>query len=225
MARPTRDQSTTVARRCPEIRGVAIPEWSTPPVRSCADSTRRAVYRLILAVKSLTVLLAITLTASSCIFHKKPDTPGVVPEGAERLLNTKYPGWKPAAFASTDASCTTAAGSSPTVVNDDFNTDGFGDWALEIQTADSIKLVIVMGWLADFRAYEIESWPGDKVDRYLARAPRGTRYVNPLTKSPDYLGTNSLVATSCTGERAFYIWDGDGFRKVIPGTAAAPKRD
>jgi hypothetical protein len=175
-------------------------------------------------VKLLTVLLAITITASSCIFHTKPDPPGVVPRAAERLLNTKYPGWKPAAFPSTDAACAATAGSSPTVVNDDFNTDGFGDWALEIQTADSIKLVIVMGWLADFHAYELESWPGDKVDRYLAKAPRGTRYVNPVTKGNDYLGTNSLVTTSCSGERAFYMWDGDGFRKVIPGTAAAPKR-
>lgn len=205
--------------------GLAIPEWSTRPHRSGPDSTRRAVYRLILAVKSLTVLLAITLTASSCIFHNKPDMPGVVPQEAARLLNTKYPGWKPAAFPTSDAACAAKAGSTPTVVNDDFNTDGFGDWALEIQTADSIKLVIVMGWLSDFRAYELESWPGDKVDKYLAKAPRGTRYVNPLTKSDDYLGTNSLVAISCSGERAFYMWDGDGFRKVIPGTAAAPKRD
>ena len=171
-------------------------------------------------MKSLAPLLLVSIAASSCIFHKPPAAPGVFPDAAQRALTKKYPGWKPAPF-SGDAACTSRAGSTPTMVNDDLNTDGFGDWVLEIQTGDTIKLVAVMGWLVDFRPIEIESFSAASADRYLAKFPRGTKYVNPLTKSDSYLGHNSFATISCSGEKTFYIWDGDGFQKVTPGTPAA----
>ena len=173
-------------------------------------------------MKSLTVLLLllVTVAASSCLFHKDPVVPGVMPKLAAKALDDKYPGWTLAEFSGGDAACRTRAGSSPTQVNDDFNTDGFGDWALELRAGDSIKLVVVMGWLADFRVYEIESTQGDKATRYLTHLKRGTKYINPVTKSDEYLSHNSLVSQSCAGDRAFYLWNGDGFRKVVPETAS-----
>lgn len=150
------------------------------------------------------------------MFHKNPATPGEFPKQAAKALDLKYPaGWSLAEFGG-DTSCATRAGASPVRVNDDFNTDGFGDWALEIRTGGGVKLVAVMGWLADFRVYEIESMPGDKATVYVTHAPRGTKYINPVTKSDEYLSHNSLETDSCTGEKAYYLWNGDGFRKVVP---------
>jgi hypothetical protein len=174
-------------------------------------------------VKSLAPLLAITIASSSCMFHKAPDAPGAFPDQAQKALNKQYPGWKPAEFGG-DASCASRAGASPMMLNDDLNTDGFGDWVLEIQTGDTVKLVAVMGWLADFRPVEVESWPAAKADRYLAKFGRGTKYINPVTKSDAYLGHNSFATVSCSGDKIFYIWDGDGFQKVIPGTGTAPAK-
>jgi hypothetical protein len=175
-------------------------------------------------VKSLAPLLILSIAVSSCMFKKPPAAPGAFPDAAQRALNKQYPGWKPATF-SGDAACASRAGSSPTMLNDDLNTDGFGDWVLQIQTGSTIKLVAVMGWLADFRPVEIESYPTASTDRYLAKSPRGTKYINPVTKSDSYLGNNSFAMVSCSGDKIFYIWDGDGFQKIIPGTAgAAAKR-
>ena len=185
-----------------------------------ADSTRTCGLSSNTGVKSLTLILLVSLTATSCMFHKPPQPPGAFPDQARRALDAKYPGWQLANFS---GACTAAAGSSPTQVNDDFNTDGFGDWGLEIHTADAIKVVVVMGWLADFRVYELESAPGDKADRYLAKAGRGTKYINPVTKSDDYLNHNSMVSVSCSGDRFFYTWDGDGFRKIVPGAPTTTK--
>lgn len=150
------------------------------------------------------------------MFKKPPATPGVMPKQAADALNNKYPGWTLAQFSGSDAACGTRAGASPTQVNDDFNTDGFGDWALEIKSGDTVKLVVIMGWLADFRVYEIESTPGDKAPVYLTDLKRGTKYTNPVTKAAEYLSHNSLVTESCAGDRVFYLWNGDGFRKVMP---------
>jgi hypothetical protein len=152
------------------------------------------------------------------MFHKHATTPGVLPKQAADALDSKYPGWTLAEFSGADTACTARAGSSPTQVNDDFNTDGFGDWALELHAGDSVKLVVVMGWLADFRVYEVESTPGDKATRYVTNLKRGTKYINPVTKSDEYLSHNSLVTQSCTGDRVFYLWNGDGFRRVVPPT-------
>jgi len=172
-------------------------------------------------VKSQTVLLlTLAIAASSCLFHKTPAVPGVLPKQAAHALDDKYPGWTLAQFSGTDAACGTRAGSSPTQVNDDFNTDGFGDWALEIRSGDAVKLVVVMGWLADFRVYEVESTPGDKAAVYLTTLKRGTKYTNPVTKSDEYLSHNSLVTQPCGGDRVFYLWNGDGFRKVVPEKSA-----
>ena len=188
-----------------------------------SDSTRRAVYRLILGVKYLTPLLLLTIAASSCM-HRAPDTPGAMPDNAQKALNRMYPGWKPAVFAPSDAACRDRAGATPTILTDDLNSDGFADWVLQIQTADAIKLVVVMGWLSDYRPIEVESWSGSQVDRFLAKFPRGTKYTNPLTKSADYLGHNSFATVTCAGEKVFYFWDGDSFQKVIPGKVTTNKK-
>jgi hypothetical protein len=176
-------------------------------------------------VKSQTVLLLLlSIAATSCLFHKEPAVPGALPKDAAKALDDKYPGWTLAEFSGGDAACATRAGSSPTQVNDDFNTDGFGDWAVAIRTGDSVKIVVVMGWLADFRVYEVESAQADKATRYLTHLKRGTKYINPVTKSDEYLSHNSLVTQSCAGDRVLYLWNGDGFRKVVPETSTAPGR-
>lgn len=176
-------------------------------------------------MKSQTVLLLLlSIAATSCLFHKEPAVPGVLPKEAAKALDEKYPGWTLAEFSGGDAACSTRAGSSPTQVNDDFNTDGFGDWALELHTGDSVKLVVVMGWLADFRVYEVESAQTDKATRYLTHLKRGTKYINPVTQSDEYLSHNSLVTQSCAGDQVFYLWNGDGFRKVVPAKSTAPAR-
>jgi len=168
-------------------------------------------------VKSQTVLLLlVTFAASSCMFHKTSSAPGVLPKQAAQALDDKYPGWTLAQFSSGDAACDARAGASPTKINDDFNTDGFGDWALQIRSGDAIKLVVVMGWLADFRVYEVESAPGEKATRFLVDLKRGTKYTNPVTKSDEYLSHNSVVTKSCAVDQVFYLWNGDGFRKVVP---------
>jgi len=81
-----------------------------------------------------------------------------------------------------------------------------------------------MGWLADFRVYEIESAQADKATRYLTHLKRGTKYINPVTQSDEYLSHNSLVTQSCAGDQVFYLWNGDGFRKVVPAKSTAPGR-
>ena len=173
------------------------------------------------AVKSLTLLSVVALFSASCMFHKPPAIPGALPNDAAKLLDAKYPGWQLADFtpASSGPGCADRSGKASTIVNDDFNTDGFGDWAVEIRVGDTIKLVAIMGWLADFKLHEIESAPGAKADRFLTSLPRGTKFTNPMTKSDDYLSHNSIVTQSCAGDRVFYLWDGDGFQKVIPGPA------
>ena len=176
-------------------------------------------------MKSQTVLLLLlSIAATSCLFHKEPAVPGVLPKEAAKALDEKYPGWTLAEFSGGDAACSTRAGASPTQVNDDFNTDGFGDWALELHQGDSVKLVVVMGWLADFRVYEIESAQTDKAARFLTHLKRGTKYINPVTQSDEYLSHNSLVTQSCAGDQVFYLWNGDGFRKVVPAKSTASGR-
>jgi hypothetical protein len=176
-------------------------------------------------VKSQTVLLLLlSIAATSCLFHKEPAVPGVLPKEAAKALDDKYAGWTLAEFSGGDAACSTRAGSSPTQVNDDFNTDGFGDWALELHQGDSVKLVVVMGWLADFRVYEIESAQTDKAARFLTHLKRGTKYINPVTQSDEYLSHNSLVTQSCAGDQVFYLWNGDGFRRLVTAKAPAPGR-
>jgi hypothetical protein len=172
-------------------------------------------------VKYLALIPVLAIATTSCIFHKAPAIPGALPDGAAKLLDEKYPGWQLAEFAPTggDAACRDHAGKVPVMTNDDLNTDGFGDWALEVHTGNTIKLVIIMGWLSDFHFYEVDSTPGDKAERFVASAPRGTKYINPTTKSDDYLSHNSLFTQSCSGDRIFYFWDGDGFQKVVPGPA------
>ncbi|HUL71845.1 MAG TPA: hypothetical protein VLT86_02015 [Vicinamibacterales bacterium] len=172
-------------------------------------------------MKYLAVIPVFALLTTSCIFHKAPAIPGALPEGAAKLLDQKYPGWQLAEFApsSGDAACRDHAGKVPTMTSDDLNSDGIGDWVVEIHAADAVKLVIIMGWLNDYRLYEIESMSGDKAERSVASAPRGTKYINPTTKSDDYLSHNSAYTVSCAGDRIYYFWDGDGFQKVVPGPA------
>ncbi len=151
------------------------------------------------------------------LIHKPAEGPGGIPSRVNKMLNSHYPGWKLADFnAGGDAACATRAGASPAVLNLDLNTDGFGDWVLEVQTRDAVKLVAVMGWLADFRTMELESLPAGPVDRFLVRLPRGSKFLSPVTKSDDYLGHNSVATETCAGDRVIYAWDGDGFQKIIP---------
>ncbi len=49
-------------------------------------------------------------------------------------------------------------------------------------SGDSSSSIVVMGWLADFRVYEVESAQADKATRYLTHLKRGTKYINPVTK-------------------------------------------
>jgi len=154
------------------------------------------------------------------MFHSPPETPGNLPEDAVKLLDQRYPQWQLAEFApgGGDAACRDRAGKSPTIAKDDFNSDSFSDYVVEIHAANTVKLVIVMGWLSDYRLYEIESTPGDKADRYVGSSPKGTKYLNPMTKSDDYLSHNSPFTNTCAGNQIYYFWDGDGFQKVIPGS-------
>ena len=93
----------------------------------------------------------------------------------------------------------------------------FAGQTVTCTAAETPKLVVVMGWLADFRVYEVESTPGDKAAVYLTDLKRGTKYKNPVTMADEYLSHNSLVTQTCAGDRVFYLWNGDGFRKVVPG--------
>ncbi|MFI5178869.1 MAG: hypothetical protein ACHQO8_09910 [Vicinamibacterales bacterium] len=170
-------------------------------------------------MRFLALVPVLAIVTSSCIFHKAPVIPGALPEGAAKLLDQKYPGWQLAEFAPAggDAACRDHAGKVPTMTTDDLNTDGIGDWVVEIHAGDSVKLVIIMGWLNDFHLYDIDSTPGDKAQRSVGSSPRGTKYINPVTKSDDYLSHNSAFTQSCSGDRIYYLWDGDGFQRVVPG--------
>lgn len=122
--------------------------------------------------------------------------------------------WKNAEILPTSSAtpCPSASvpGSQTTPLTADFNGDGNLDTALRVKTDEGQRLIVGIAEGNGYRLVDAgaldEAAAGD-----LSVRPRGVRYLRPDSSVDFYFGTDTLVATPCTGTPTAYIWLGESF--------------
>jgi hypothetical protein len=163
--------------------------------------------------KSVLILTLLASSAAGAVTIGQVAAPPELPPLVQRLLDAKYKGWKLATV--TPSGCPDRMGASPALISADFNSDGFPDWALQIKTTGGVKLIAVMGYLQDFRIYELESSTDPEASRFLTIGHRGTKFTNPQTSLEDYFTNETIVTASCGRDRVAYLWVGFSFLKAV----------
>jgi hypothetical protein len=181
----------------------------------------RPVIFFVAFVVAATTMLAARQTPAPAAGQTTASPPPAPPKVLTKLLDKKYPHWQLAPFAPGSDGCT-AKTASPSIVNLDVNNDGFGDWAMQIQSDANVKLVVAVGWLQDFHLYEIDSTPGSNATRALSMVHRGSSFMNPTNLVQDFYSNDSIVATPCGGAPTVYRWNGDGFTPLVLKASARP---
>ena len=165
----------------------------------------------------LLFLLLWTSSPGGGVPIQKTTAPPELPTLVHRLLDRQYKGWQLATVAPAGG-CADRMGDSPALVSADFNSDGFPDWAMEIKTAAGVKVIAVMGFLQDYRIFELESSADATASRFLTLGHRGTKFTNPQTSLEDYFTNETIMTASCGSDRVAYLWVGFNFQKAtLPG--------
>jgi hypothetical protein len=166
-------------------------------------------------------LVIIILGLAGCATRLATST-DPVPPTLDGVMDDRFPGWTIAPFAG-DAACQTAAGSSPSIVAGDFDSDGRSDRALLIETPQGRAVVVALRMLDTFRVWVVDtSTAGGSTVHYLRLEPRGQRYPSGIEGVTDYLANETVAAATCGAtERVAFAWTGSGFRRVVLGAPAA----
>lgn len=177
-------------------------------------------------VRTAIALLPIFIIA--CVVVGRAQAPASQPGGAalpkraSETLDKRFTGWRLASVdvAAGDACLTGLNGRSPSFATADLTSDGIADFALQIATADGVRLVALVGRLGgNFTLYEVVSL-GPTSNRLLEVRARGTRYRRQGLAVEDFFGADTVLLTECGKSTTAYLWTGAGFRPValVPST-------
>lgn len=160
------------------------------------------------------VMLAALMSAGRVSVAQEADTSGVaLPKAVRNQLNDRFKGWTLATVENTGACAATLNGRSPSFVRADLNGDGTEDVALQIATADGVRIVAVISRLYDdVLLVEVDQVAGAASD-VLGFAPRGKKYLRTDLFQVDYFSTDTLTASRCGEGATAYFWTGTGFLK------------
>ena len=140
-----------------------------------------------------------------------------VPREAQTVLSEKWQGWTPAELDPQATSCQPAGGTAPLAVIADLDSDTKADLALQIKTAEGIKLVALMRRGEEYAVFELDKLGDGQSPTYLGLEKRGTRFPSPLTSTDDFYAADTLATYKCGKPIVHYIWTGLGFKRVEIG--------
>jgi hypothetical protein len=135
-----------------------------------------------------------------------------LPKRASDVLDERFKDWRLASIESAgDACLARLAGRSPSFAEADLTGDGTMDYALQIATAEGVRVVALIGRLRDFTLTEVVQ-PAPASNRILEIRRRGTRFRDVGAAVDDFFGADTITMTECGNSVTAYIWTGAGFR-------------